>query len=1715
MKWKIKKFVILILILCFLVSSFNVSYSFEFANKDSNLPSGIMWEDPKNKLRLNLDLFEDLNIVVYGDHTVIDKNDFKVKTNGYYANAKGERGEYRYHGYTLGGSIYANINFPVDQVMTRGENTYRYIPRIWEEGNYYYNKNRLEEPSLYTYTATSNDKEISPVVQSLYQTKINKAAPYTLTNPLYGKGSEFYNYANVETMPTYYNSGDFRLDHLATYEGGYTKLWYVCNSLKRDTVPKKHSTVVANFIGDPLYKNIEAININGTLKVEVELSGFLDDGWLYDGVDKNSKETDEILRPLNYNREDVARWELYVTDSITGKKHMIPLYEQKTTYVQRKFTIDIPYSDYSKLLQKDEKGNVITTGLSIEFTGEARAVYHRIDGQEEQYDNGFTETDGSDGTTIPIPKPPEPAFGDLSPIVPELEEPFYMLDTEKFKLYDRTVENVVDRFMLFDGVQLSEEDEEKMLNGEWLFPLTGEHELHDYDIYWVNELGRTFHWRGFILVYSTKANVQVDIDGPHKENRKHTAYNNITSGNPSYVVQRSSYETLTFDIRGDEIYTGNKTDKEIEFISKSPYTDIYIDLQVECKVKPQYIERDDIPEGYHVSNFYTYTMHVQEDHNPDIYCVIWNHVLSRNEKIQMTLDIASYDGDIVSDDMATYKLFYDENKDGVAEKLIKSGVVSDEIRNYAPKNLGMYEIVFYVQEEFGQPTLEQYITSSDKKYTEIKRQFYVENLAPSTQIYADIPADYPLVDVTILNDRNISRSYNQSIVETRITFANTLIRESLNPYIYTWDLHTYVSTQEATTTSKTGSTYPPDTLPYTSGGYSGTLNRYDQVNNQEWEDHGDYVTKHETQTVTGEQNGWSYVDYDSNGNVVGGDASNQPTMDIGGVTGQKDSWKETTDTSNNKEPLSGGGTRVKRSYTAKYSAQIKVPVEVWVPNMVLVDRWTGYYKGYIYKYVKQPFEAVYRDTSNKYVVYISTDNNINNAEDLYLVRKRAESKLILVGSNTLKNSIAHDYYIDGSLSLDEIYQKIAEYISDDNPKERGSVVLVGESFTTSYADVDQENDAIEKGGFQIVHNKNYFDNPMSQEQNTNTSFIENKFDTQALPTKLNNSGKYVFYRRINDLPLNYEEKSEYSNNAEYVIYAHRKPIARFELDWQYNINTGYYDIDFKDTSYDLDLQYSDTQNKKGIRERKLIYYNKENNIKYYSVPTKLLPGKYIVNYYVKDNYGVWSDVYTKEFELPELPPPQLDAKLKAELPKFSLSSIPASENLTAYDIWTRYPYDVYIKLGLLTPYTIDKQLVSTMDVWKKDGQDMFWNNQTFNIPATVKSGVYTFRVRAIDTVLANKYAEILFNVNVKTPIDLKPTLSNKITSDRICDISATTSKYINTSYTNSDVKVTMFYNTPYATTMKMNGGNGNWDKSFTPTKSIPENMYMARFVATLPSGESEEKILYYQYVYNTPPNINSGDIFTGSVNINNNYIYENDDVNFTLYYNDVDLSPVTINIKLYNSKNVLLKELNTVKTPNASGYYDPYTTPNYLIENIPLGHYKIVATVTDDFSETASLEIPFEAHDLWVKGEVTHTTDWEKNRQTYNSKYPTKARTVDTYWNGESLETSANTTVINIASLVKCNKVSVEIINNDKPSDSRYLQWLSSDNIANDKWKLSYWDKEWVSNDGNVIVKWGADKKQELTLRFTAYFNNEWVETYDVKIYIDNQDDYWKLHRVW
>lgn len=676
--------------------------------------------------------------------------------------------------------------------------------------------------------------------------------------------------------------------------------------------------------------------------------------------------------------------------------------------------------------------------------------------------------------------------------------------------------------------------------------------------------------------------------------------------------------------------------------------------------------------------------------------------------------------------------------------------------------------------------------------------------------------------------------------------------------------------------------------------------------------------------------------------------------------------------------------------------------------------------------------------------------------------------------------------------------------------------LVGEEIEYLNGYYDEETDPKYRDEFKYIHTYNRLEVGISLDN----SLGQINYNNRWLGDRVNSFSKVGAYEvnyRVQDNPstankLNFENYRYYSEQVNTTIYIHRKPIA------YYSINNN----KVTDESYDLD--HSISYSNKGIIQWEWTYVNEKGNFEKY-VTTNKIDGQNKVNdwlsTYLNTNYELllrvkdmeltWSDVYSTN----QVAKIQFNANLRTELEKFSLNNVPASENLISFDIWTKYPKDLKLQLVLCNDVGLEvapiKEINYSATTAIKMGHEIYWNDILYNIPAIHKSGNYIMKIKAIDVLNPLIFSTIDFNITVNTPINLQPVLPSLVRAGKDTKIIATTSKYVNSAYTGSNVKVTLFEGTSYARTLTMNGTTTNWDITTTLEKTIPQGVYKAKFVATLPSGEFEVKELTYNYVVNTAPVITDGEIFA---ELGGNYIYENDDVNFRLKFHDVDLSSLTVDVKLYNSNNLTtpIRTYTKVVSPNGSVYADHIIR---LIDDIPIGDYRVVATVTDDYNESATITKDFTAHDLWITGTVTHTDKWEENRQNYNTKYPLKVRDKNTYWNGESFETNANTTIINKNSNVICNKVSIEIINSDRPSDIRYLQWLNSDNITNDRWKLSYWNKEWIRKDGYVITKWGSDKKQELTLRFTAYFNNDWVETYDVKVYIDDQDDYWKLHRAW
>jgi hypothetical protein len=125
------------------------------------------------------------------------------------------------------------------------------------------------------------------------------------------------------------------------------------------------------------------------------------------------------------------------------------------------------------------------------------------------------------------------------------------------------------------------------------------------------------------------------------------------------------------------------------------------------------------------------------------------------------------------------------------------------------------------------------------------------------------------------------------------------------------------------------------------------------------------------------------------------------------------------------------------------------------------------------------------------------------------------------------------------------------------------------------------------------------------------------------------------------------------------------------------------------------------------------------------------------------------------FTLSPAPEMQFDADLCSLDSRFSLSSIPASEYLEAFNVWTRYPYNIRLEMSLykgITRVSTLKTVSYSSSAGSKEGNDIYWNNIQYQIPDTLTDGTYTFRITAAGD--NGKSADKDFSVTVNTPINL-------------------------------------------------------------------------------------------------------------------------------------------------------------------------------------------------------------------------------------------------------------------------------------------------------------------------------------------------------------------------
>lgn len=1295
----------------------------------------------------NRELWEEKHIVVYGEYTYF-QNDFKNATgaldlNGKYVETKnkgyyeGGTGEYRYEGFDASGNKYANNHFPVDANSGTKAADKNWIYRIWEDVSPYHKRTdgseRISDPSAYNRIAIGDEFGVTPTVIETRKW-ITDTLPFEIAYGTNAADKKAYNYSHVQTRPTSLTPGESVMWHISKYDN---KPWYQVFSL--NTIKSKAPTPVeANIISisSKDVKNGSVVDKVYTVKVK----GTVKDEYMYEKKDENGI-PDDVLRGAYLNREDIKEWNFKIKDSITNSVITVKGTKSTANTGVAEFTVILPYSAYSDKIQSNDRR------LEVFFTGTATVTYHT--GQTATDDDVKSQSEIIDSDEIET----FALIEEIDPLLVKIEAPTEMLDTEKFAIVDTsTFPEGTTRSVELEGVMLSPEDEETFISGNYVFPLLGEDKVYTYNVHYDDGNGEVVTFADYVVVYTTKPKAQFKVTGTFKENRLITANTDVSNVNSAYLKANATITTNYFTAQntsGDNsiIKFGTQNVSTLSYIVKDEAA-INMQMQVTTNVPQSKIQRTDVPAGYYNSNVYNYDLFVLADYEPALIANVWNSVLTRNETLDFYYDAASVDEDIIS--VNTYKIYYDTNGDNIPETLVRQGNY-DTYTAYAPDKLGNYKIVFYAEESFGQPTLAQFITAADKRTFTLEREFYVDNLAPMTKIYTDIEYEFPQSDVIVLNDQGITRELNNTIVQERVNWINNLRQSGIMGSVQVWDLYTYIYDKPASTVRYTGSGYPSATTAYSSDGYSGTLARYNVTNNQYQVDNGYYKSVTESQWCDG-----GSASQSGEGNTPSTIPSSVYYNDglFSGNLGQSyynyDSWP-IKDAKGN--VITFGFTRY-----AEYGGYLSRTVQVWQSNWQWYDDYTGYYSGTIYKNVKQTFTPTFRNTADKYLVYFA-DSNVNNLADVQYIKSRGAVKVILVGKTSTKAQLAHDYYIDSSKPLADVMTEVNSIVATNNPVENRQLVLTGQTFALNKADYDDENDPITQIGYQYVHDASYYDNGTGLESGARATFSTIKTDyTSTVKTSFSKPGKYTIYRQIADTPTGKPTYAKDSNTPSLEIYVHRKPIADFSLDWDYNSGNATYKTTWVDKSYDLDHQFSDPN--KGITERTIMYRKTSgDNIWVYAIPDNLTPGTYELRYAVKDIEGVWSDEKVSTFTLAAAPAIQADAKLRTLSPNFSISSIPATEYLELYDVWTRYPYNVSLEIALYNSAgTVRVGTIKTINysaaTGTKTGNDINWNNITYQVTNAITDGNYMLKLRVYDSGNASIRQDINFAVTVKTPHDL-------------------------------------------------------------------------------------------------------------------------------------------------------------------------------------------------------------------------------------------------------------------------------------------------------------------------------------------------------------------------
>lgn len=1189
------------------------------------------------------------------------------------------------------------------------------------------------------------------------------------------------------------------------------------------------------------------------------------------------------------------------------------------------------------------------------------------------------------------------------------------------------------------------------------------------------------------VIHESKPRVSLKLEGLYKQNRTMKAIDGSAASNDQWVEQQAPLEITSFSYVQPadpklKCRTGyceaNKSEKLFMYKEPGQYQ-----MSIAAKRVITYGGGKTITR---YSDPYVVDYEIMPDYKPALIAHAYNSEISRLDKLELLYDAVSTDGDFIS--QQNMKVYHDSDNDGDFDELVFE---TDQPVTELPQltKLGQYQIVVNAKEGTAQDRLMEFIAPADDQTHTIESYFFIDNYAPSSDLYLDVPNEKADMDVFIMLDANLKQESTDYVRGNKVTLTNAFNSANMLANIGIWDMRTYTYSQSASTSDSTGTSYPGSFISYSSEGYSGTLARTSVSNSPYDRDEGKFISKTDSKTETGTCSSTVTTYYDEKGNFHSSSSwsncdSTQPYSD-GKYSGTLSRTGETPNgpSCGTSGPKNGSCSR---GWTAHYSGTVYWTRDVWEPKMVTYDSYTGYYSGTIYKDVRQPYDTHFmRAVPTKYVIYIS-DGGATQLSDLQNVMNKHNARLILVGSNTLPSQISNDKFIPNDDAIENIMSEVIQYIAESNPANPKVLKLVGETVGTATATFDAERDPVpdENDQLQIIQDPSYYDNSMGFDTFGGRSLISHKSAANWQPYQssvtLSKPGKYQFIRRTKDLPSSdprFADYAYFSNESVIDVYVHRKPIPDVTLDFDYMLNENRYRTTWVDMSYDLDHNVTRAATDRGIQSRSIKLTNQGTGEVFTRIPEAVEPGTYLLDYMVQDIEGEWSDPIQRTYELPSTVPVQMASKLKTTYSGFSLGSVPASEGLTAYELWTRYPYAISLQFNM--GHILARSVPHYTGT--KTGNDIRWADEMFTIPHTTPDGPYTFTIRGNGSV-SGSTATQTYTVNVVTPIDLSGRIDSGDSS--LQDIGelvvgegyrlhAGTTKYPDQTVNAGATTVVMFKGTPYERTVILNSitnstvgyGRKSWSGSFT-VGNMPDGSYTFEWRSRTPNGNVQTVSKGVEVVNNRPPTADF--IWTP------NPVYEGDLVQIVPSVQDLDGDGLNVQYELTSpsgSKQVFQYNL----TPNYA-----HTGPQARM--VETGVWRMRLSVSDGRAPAVIVEKSWEARALHVGGQVLHTDLWNEHRLAYNLKKSGNSespRGYGVFWAGERFLLQADTTLTGTAT--RAERVEVAF--------GEYRATLTAVDAARTSWMGELWDEAFESlPDGPA------------SFLFTAYYSNGTVKTTEVTV---------------